>query len=177
VNTDKLVNLLTEDLNTHWPFVLILVLAVACAVLVAGSAFILGVGFRADIWQALESVRCLFKFVVTAMVAIGATGALLRAGRPDGDVAEWRWLLAAVPVLLLFAISAELVAVPEQAWVANLVGHNARFCLTLIPLLAVGPLTCLFIALRQGAPASPRRSACRLGRRRHRVDLLCSKLQ
>ena len=38
----------------------------------------------------------------------------------------------------------------------QLVGHNARFCLTLIPLLAIGPFVCLFIALRRGAPTKPR---------------------
>ena len=37
----------------------------------------------------------------------------------------------------------------------RLVGHNARFCLTLIPLLSIGPLVCLLAALREGAPSSP----------------------
>jgi hypothetical protein len=36
-----------------------------------------------------------------------------------------------------------------------MVGVNARLCLTLIPLLAIGPLACLLAALRQGAPSSP----------------------
>jgi hypothetical protein len=156
VKTNKLINLLAEDFEPRWSFARILSLAVGCAVLVAGSAFFLGLGFRTDIWQALESVRCLFKFVVTAIVAVSATGALLRMGRPDGEVAGWRWALTAVPVLLLCAVGAELVAVPERAWMTRLVGHNARFCLTLIPLLAVGPFTCLFVALRRGAPTSPR---------------------
>jgi hypothetical protein len=37
----------------------------------------------------------------------------------------------------------------------RLVGHNARFCLTLIPLLSIGPLACLLAALREGAPSNP----------------------
>ena len=37
----------------------------------------------------------------------------------------------------------------------HLVGHNARHCLTLIPLLSFGPLACLLAALHKGAPSSP----------------------
>jgi len=37
----------------------------------------------------------------------------------------------------------------------RLIGHNARFCLTLIPLLSIGPLACLLTALRRGAPSNP----------------------
>jgi hypothetical protein len=37
----------------------------------------------------------------------------------------------------------------------RLIGDNARTCLTLIPLLSIGPLACLLAALRQGAPSSP----------------------
>jgi hypothetical protein len=59
-------------------------------------------------------------------------------------------------VLLLCAVGAELMAVPEQAWMTRLVGRNARFGLALIPLFAVGPFTCLFVALRRGAPTFPR---------------------
>lgn len=36
-----------------------------------------------------------------------------------------------------------------------MIGHNARFCLTLIPILAIGPLACIMLALRQGAPTNP----------------------
>jgi hypothetical protein len=96
----------------------------------------------------IASVCCLFKFAVTVVVAVSATGALRRMGRLDGDVAGWRWALTAVPVMLLCAVG--------TTWMTRLAGHNARFYLTLIPLLAVGPFTCLFVALRRGAPSSPR---------------------
>jgi hypothetical protein len=35
------------------------------------------------------------------------------------------------------------------------VGHNAKHCLSLIPMLSVAPATCLLLALRHGAPARP----------------------
>jgi hypothetical protein len=46
-------------------------------------------------------------------------------------------------------------AMAMSQWMPSLVGHNARFCLTLIPLLSIGPLACLLAALREGAPSSP----------------------
>src|SRR5271170_7814640 len=51
--------------------------------------------------------------------------------------------------------SSELLILPESQWMPRLVGHNARFCLTLIPLLSIGPLACLLAALREGAPSRP----------------------
>jgi hypothetical protein len=38
---------------------------------------------------------------------------------------------------------------------SKLVGHNARVCLTPIPLLSIGPLICFMIVLRRGAPSNP----------------------
>jgi hypothetical protein len=49
----------------------------------------------------------------------------------------------------------EFLVLPESQWMPGLVGHNARLCLTLIPLLSIGPLACLLAALREGAPSSP----------------------
>jgi hypothetical protein len=53
------------------------------------------------------------------------------------------------------SVIAELLAMPESSWGPRLVGDNARDCVVLIPFLAIGPLACLLIALRQGAPARP----------------------
>ena len=63
--------------------------------------------------------------------------------------------MAAVPAPLLVAVALELIAVPQRAWMGSLIGQNARFCLTLIPLLATGPFVCLILALRRGAPTAP----------------------
>ena len=38
----------------------------------------------------------------------------------------------------------------------HLVGHNDRFCMIVIPFFSIGPLICIFIALRRGAPTYPR---------------------
>lgn len=49
----------------------------------------------------------------------------------------------------------ELVALPPRSWIGHLVGQNARFCVTLVPLFSIGPLICIFAALRKGAPTYP----------------------
>jgi hypothetical protein len=156
MKTDDLINLLTKDLRPVWPFVRVVSVAALCGALVTAAIFFQGIGFRSDISQALESTRFLFKFVVTIALAVGATGAAIALSRPGVGIERWGWALAAVPTLLLCAVALELISVPERAWMERLVGHNARFCLTLIPLLAIGPFVCLFIALRRGAPPNPR---------------------
>jgi hypothetical protein len=65
------------------------------------------------------------------------------------------FFVAIAPALLACAAVLELLVLPESQWMPRLVGHNARFCLTLIPLLSIGPLACLLAALREGAPSSP----------------------
>lgn len=155
MKTSDFTDLLAVDSGARWRFGSIFGLATALGILIAGGTFFVGIGFRPDISQAVESVRFLFKFVVTATLAIGATGAALHMGRPGVPVERWRWVLAAVPVLLVGAVALELIAVPRDAWMKQLVGHNSRFCLTLIPLLAIAPLACLLIALREGATTRP----------------------
>lgn len=44
---------------------------------------------------------------------------------------------------------------PASAWPARLVGSNGLVCLTFIPLLGLGPLALLLLALRHGAPSQP----------------------
>lgn len=155
MKTDDLIDLLAQDSAVPWKIGRILGYATVVGTVIAGTVFFIGIGFRPDIASAMETVRFLFKFVVTLSLAIAAIGALLRMARPGARLGLWGWAFAAAPVLLGGAVIAELIVMPESTWVARLVGHNARFCLTLIPLLAIGPLACLLLALRQGAPSRP----------------------
>jgi hypothetical protein len=155
VKTDDLIDLLAQDPAVRWRFGRILGFATVGGAVIAGAAFFIAIGFRPDIASAAETVRFLFKFVVTLSLAIAAIGALLRIARPGALLGLWGWAFAAAPVLLGGAVIAELITMPADVWAARLVGHNVRFCLTLIPLLAIGPLACLLFALRQGAPSRP----------------------
>ena len=155
MKTNELIDLLTKDAPPRWRFRSVFASATICGILVAAAVFFTGIGFRPDLSQALQSVRFLFKFVVTLALAVSATGAVLRTGSPGKRIERWGWALAVAPALLACAVLVEMVSVPESAWMTRLVGQNARFCLTLIPLLSVGPLALLLIALRQGAPTRP----------------------
>ncbi len=155
MNTDDFISVLAQDSTVRWPFGRTLAVATASGVAITGLAFFLGVGFRPDIAQALDTGRFLFKFLVTLALATMATGLIWRIARPGIPVGRWNWTLLAAPILLGGAVIVELLVMPESTWMSSLVGTNARHCLTLIPLLAIAPLICLLIALRQGAPARP----------------------
>jgi hypothetical protein len=152
MTTGQLIDLLVKDLKPEWPFNRVVLLAMGMGVLIALFAFLIGVGFRADIAEAMHSWRFLLKFVLTGTLAVSMTGLLSNLGRPNGAIEGWSWGAAAAPVMLVCAIAVELVTEPEAKWLARLVGHNSRTCLTVIPLLSVGPLLCFFAALRTGAP-------------------------
>ena len=154
MKTDDLIELLVKDL-APWRFWSILAGAVAGGILIATILFFVGIGFRPDISEAVKSTRFLFKFVVTVSLAVTAIWVTLSVGRPAGTLAHRGVALAIAPALLVCAAVVELLVLPESQWMPRLVGHNAGFCLTLIPLLAIGPLACLLAALREGAPSSP----------------------
>lgn len=155
MKTDDLIDLLVEDQPPRWRFRSLLALAMAGGILIAAAIFFVTIGPRPDFSEALGSGRFLFKFVVTITLAVTATMAILELGRPDASLAHRGLALAIAPVLLAGAAAVEMLLLPERQWGARLIGQNARFCLTLIPLLAIGPLACILAALREGAPSSP----------------------
>lgn len=155
MKTDDLINLLAEDAPIRTRIGKALTIAVIASILISGGMFFAAIGFRADIDSAMETVRFLFKFVVTIALAVTACTVVFRIGRPGASLRVWGWMLLAAPILLLAAALAELVVMPADSWSARMIGHNARFCLTLIPLLSIGPLACFLFALRHGAPEKP----------------------
>jgi hypothetical protein len=155
VKTDGLIDLLAKDGSPPWPFRSVLAGAVAGGLVIAAIVFLVGIGVRPDILEAANSTRFLFKFVVTISLAATAIAAALAVGRPDGGFARSGLVMAMAPALLAGAVVLELLAIPQSQWLPRLVGVNARLCLTLIPLLALGPLACFLAALRQGAPSNP----------------------
>lgn len=155
MKTDDLIDLLAKDLPPPWRFGPVLALAVAGGAAIAAILFFAGIGFRPDIAEAMRHERFLFKFVVTIMLAATAVWTTLSLGDPAGRLAQRGLALAIAPALLMAAALIETLVLPRDQWAANLVGHNARFCLMLIPLLSIGPLACLLAALRRGAPSNP----------------------
>lgn len=155
MKTSHLIDALASDAPLRGGLVRALKIAFIAGNVVAGLIFFIWIGFRPDIMAATETTRFLLKFAITVPLATAATAALLRVSRPGTDFGPWGWALAISPVILIVAVIVELILVPERLWVMKLVGGNARHCLEMIPLLALGPLACLLVALREGAPTRP----------------------
>jgi hypothetical protein len=155
MRTDHLIRALAADAAPRRGFRSQFALMSSCGIAVAALAFFLVVGFRRDLFQVIQSVQFVFKVIVMLALAVIATGATLRTGDPGWNMDRWMSALACIPILLAGAAALELVVTPHSEWVTLLVGHNAWRCMTLIPFLSVGPLACLLLALRHGAPARP----------------------
>lgn len=140
---------------------------VAVALALGGAVslilFMVALGPRPDVHEAMRTVRFDLKFLDT--LTFLAPSALLawRLLRPDARPGALALLFLAPFALLAGAVAVELVLMPADSWEARLVGHNALHCLTLIPLMSIPPLTALVFAMRAGAPGSPALSGALAG--------------
>jgi hypothetical protein len=156
VKTDDLIAALVEDRAIPAPKPrAAIICAIAAGAVIAALLFMSIMGYRADIAQAAGTYRFLFKFVFTLALAASAIGLLFKIFRPEASPGRRLWLIAFAPGMLLIAVFAELLVMPSATWMPRLIGVNARFCLTLIPLLSIAPLLAFLWALRQAAPANP----------------------
>jgi hypothetical protein len=153
MTTDDLIRALAADRHVGRKARAVLLIALLPATAFVVILFFTRIGFREDIDAALHTVRFLFKFVVIVPLAVITMGALLRSTGPIPALGPWAKLLP-LPLLVLCAgVVAELLSIPRSAWMVRLIGSNAVNCMTLIPLLASGPLTIFIAALKSGAPA------------------------
>ena len=129
--------------------------AIGLASALAAAVFFAALGPRPDIAAAAETPRFLFKFVVTITLAMSAFRLVLALSRPGETARRAMLSLATAPALIIAAVIVELFLVPQDAWLARLVGTNSMVCLTYIPLMGIGPLAMFLLALRHSAPAKP----------------------
>jgi len=155
MKTDDLVSLLAQDAPVRSTLTQDLTRAMIAGVLLAGLAFFVTVGFRPDIGAALETYRFLFKFVVTIALAVSAAMVMFRIGKPGVPLKSAAWSMLIPVVLISCAVILELIVMPTDTWSARLIGHNSRMCLTIIPLLSLGPLGLFLHSLQKGAPERP----------------------
>ncbi|GLK67221.1 NrsF family protein [Hansschlegelia plantiphila] len=156
MRTTQLIDALATDAGTKpirfgrvfWAATILAALGGACV-------FFALLGPRADVMAAAETVRFLFKFVVTIALAVTAAVVLRRLTRPGAELGTVRFALFVAPALLALAVVMELTVTSHDSWTARLVGHNALFCLTMAPVLSALPLAAILIALRRSAPSSP----------------------
>jgi hypothetical protein len=155
MTTEDLIRALAADRYVGQKPRTALLLAVVSAMAFVAILFFARIGFRGDIDDALHTVRFLFKFVVILPLAVATTGAVFRSTDPIPAYGWWMKLLLLPLLLLGVGVVAELLAIPRSDWMVRLIGSNAVNCMTLIPLLASGPLAIFITALKSGAPANP----------------------
>ncbi|HEV7305511.1 NrsF family protein [Ensifer sp.] len=137
--------------------------AAAGAILLAGAVFFAMLGPRPDFATAVETVRFLFKFVVTIALALTAFAAMRVASWPEGELRRLLPYLCIAPLLVLAGVILELIVLPSGTWEARLIGTNSVLCLTFIPLIGLSPLGLFLLALRHGAPSRPALSGALAG--------------
>jgi hypothetical protein len=156
MKTDDLIRALGADAKARpvrrrpvWVF------AAVAATVVAGLVFFSTLGPRPDIAQAAHTMRFLFKFVFTAVLVASALPLARMLSVPGGHPGKAAlWLLAA-PLLMAGALALEMMTVPTAGWMPRLIGHNMPVCLSMIPLIGLGPLAVFIAALRHAAPTRP----------------------
>lgn len=156
MDTDKLIKALAADgrppvmpMGRAWT------IAAIASSIIAALVFFLLIGPRPDIADAATTVRFLFKFVVTAALFATAFTVLTSLGRPEAWPRAVLPLLLVAPAFLVVAVGAEIAAVPSNEIVARWVGSNSAICMTFIPMIGVGPLAVLLLAMRHGASTRP----------------------
>lgn len=129
--------------------------ALPVALLVAFGIFSYVLDMRQDFADALMTWRYDIKILTTASIAAFGIVLLFRMARPQHEPAgDLKWvLLALVPIALGLLI--EMAVLPSDQWASSAIGRGAIYCLSLVPLIAIGPLAATLIVLKRGAPQSP----------------------
>ena len=163
MRTEELIDALAQDRRVATPPGRLIARTLPFAVLVAAVVLLGTAGPRADLMQAMATPRFLFKFLVTLSLASPALVLLPRVATPLPKSGGWARALCLAPLLLLAGVLLELVVLPSANWLSSAVGHNARWCLTMVPTLAALPLAVSLYCLRKSAPANPARAGAVAG--------------
>jgi hypothetical protein len=125
------------------------------AAVIAGAALLATAGLRDDLIAVATTPRVLFKWLLTGSLVWASSGAILRLAQPGRHLGGWSGALFAVILALAIGVTAELLWLPQQQWLAKASGSNATWCLRMIPLLAIAPFAAAFFVLRSAAPTRP----------------------
>ncbi len=164
MKTDQLIAALAADANAPrfnpkrsvW-------LALGFGMALTAVAFLLSMGVRGDLSDALLTWRFDLKLALVYAALVAALIDCVRLLRPEVQP-SLHWPTVLVGMLLVMAVLIELVATPRSEWGAKMIGTNSFLCLGAIPALALAPFAALMWAMRHGAPASPLWAGAAVGR-------------
>ena len=104
--------------------------ALAVGLVGALALYLLFIGPRPDIAEAVRTVRFNLKFLDALALALPSLLLLVRLARPDAEPGALALWLFAPLILLALAVVVELMVVPSDQWLPRLIGHNMRYCTT-----------------------------------------------
>lgn len=120
-------------------------------------------GFRPDLWLAMQGQAFWMKWGYTISLSAGAIYATARLARPDPGSLRRLWLIA-LPVLVLAALGlGELITTPRSEWLAMWLGHTWTKCPWLVLALAMPIFVGLLWSFRQMAPTRLRAAGAAAG--------------
>jgi len=156
MDTSELIRTLTADTRRPaTPLTTVWWGAAGLAITFAAVVFFVMLGPRPDIATAAETLRFLFKFLVTITLAASAFLCIRVLSRPGETWRKAIACLAVAPVFIVMAVVLELLALPSDTWSATIIGKNSMVCLTYISLIGLGPLAIFLRTLRYSAPTRP----------------------
>lgn len=130
-------------------------LALLTGVTMAFAIVVLFYGVRPDIGQAVHWPMFWAKMMFGVVIAIAGFVALQRLARPGVRLGS-SWLGLAMPVLLVWAMAAfVLAAAPEDMRAPLVLGRTWRTCTASIAMVSVPVFFAAFAALRTLAPTRP----------------------
>jgi len=120
-------------------------------------------GFRPDLWLAMQGPAFWMKWSYTVSLSAGAIYATARLARPDPGSLRRLWLIA-LPVLVLATLGlGELITTPRSEWLAMWLGHTWTKCPWLVLALAMPIFVGLLWSFRQMAPTRLRAAGAAAG--------------
>ncbi|MBS1181484.1 MAG: hypothetical protein H6Q99_1364 [Proteobacteria bacterium] len=155
MKTDDLIHLLAKDARVRVRFDYIFLIALAIGVTISAVLLLSTLGIRANMAEAIETPRVIFKLGLTLLLAIVSTRLALRVGKPGASLRSATLALVLPLAVLIVGIATELLVVPPGAWRTSLGGQFPSFCLFFVPTLSIAPLAALLYSVRQGAPEHP----------------------
>ena len=165
MNTDALIASLSEGLRPVVRGAVGWRLAVGIAIGVVAATAILSatLGFRPDLWLAMQGPTFWMKWGYSISLSAAAIFVTSRLARPEPRRLRSLWLLA-VPVVILAAIGiAELARTPRGEWLAMWLGKTWMVCPWLVLALSAPIFAGLLWSFRRLAPTRLRAAGAAAG--------------
>lgn len=156
MKTEQLIQAMAADTEQNKPVEALMLPALALGAAVSAVVFLLGMGVRSDLAEALTHLTVLIKQSLPWLVAIGGFGLALRLARPGAVLGRWPLVLAGVAVVLVASILLEAAMLPAALWWPAMKGTSLLTCMISIPLMSIPIAAGVLWALRHGASTRPR---------------------